>query len=235
MRIAVLSDIHANLTALKSVLTHCRQNYNDVKIIQLGDFIDYGMRPNEVISELVNIRNNIIVNIKGNHERALLGYETDRFSCTRGLDANNYTKTILNENSLDFINKTTNDFVELDLSGKKILCIHGDLTDIYWGKMTDDEIKNPVYEKYDIVLSAHTHISALKTVINSNKTHKTLFINSGSVGQPRNLNPNAQYCVIDLDSLSVFFHSIPYDIETEQNLYSGQINDYYKIRLRKGV
>ena len=47
----ILSDIHANLTALNAVLDHARANYKDYTIIILGDIVNYGMRPNEVISK----------------------------------------------------------------------------------------------------------------------------------------------------------------------------------------
>lgn len=233
MKIAILSDIHANLTALNAVLKDCRDKYGDIKFVHLGDCADYGMRPNETIFELQKIP--FMVNIKGNHERAILGYETDRFSSARGKEANAYTNSILNQNSLNYIKSMDDSYKEFDLCGKKILFVHGDLSDIYWGKMKDDEIKRKCYEKYDIVISGHTHISSLRTVINEAKTHKTIFVNPGSVGQPRNLNNNAQYCVLDIFKGSVLFYSVPYDIVAEQKLYDGNIDEYYKTRLSIGI
>lgn len=232
-KVAVLSDIHANLTALNAVLTDCESKYSEVKFIHLGDCIDYGMRPNETIAELQKIP--FIANIKGNHERAILGFEDERFSSPRGKEADNYTKSILNQSSLDYINSMKDGFEELEHCGKKILFIHGDLADIYWGKMKDDEITKEYYQKYDFVISGHTHVSSLRTVINENKTHKTLFVNPGSVGQPRNLNPNAQYCVIDFGTSSIDFNSVAYDIIREQTLYNGEIDEYYKTRLSFGL
>ena len=235
MLIAVFSDIHANLTALETVISHCEQNYKDISFIHLGDCIDYGMRPNETIVKLLSIKDKMLVNIKGNHERALLGYEKDRFSSQRGADANNYTKNILNKLSINFINQMSDNISELELNNKLILCVHGDLTDKHWGKMKDEELLNEKYQKYDYVLSGHTHISSLRAIINSEKTHKTLFINPGSIGQPRNLNPNAQYCVIDTLTSSVIFHSLNYNIEEETKLYNNEIDLYYKERLFKGT
>ena len=68
MLIAVFSDIHANLTALETVISHCEQNYKYISFIHLGDCIDYGMRPNETIVKLLSIKDKMLVNIKGNHE-----------------------------------------------------------------------------------------------------------------------------------------------------------------------
>lgn len=235
MYVAVISDIHANLTALKAVLLDINKRYGkNIFIINLGDCIDYGMRPNETIEILANLKN-IIVNIQGNHERALCGFELDRFSSERGYNANCYTKSILNSNSKDFLNKMGKKYVELELYKQKILCIHGDLNDIYWGKMNDDEIKKQEYEKYNYIFSGHTHIPSLRNVINKNKLHRTIFINPGSVGQPRNLNPCAQYCIINLKNSEVFFNSVRYDINLEQSFYKGEIDEYYKNRLVNGI
>ena len=234
MKIAVISDIHANLSAFNAIINDCNTKYGKIQIIHLGDCIDYGMRPNETISELEGLKSLIIVNIKGNHERALLGFEKERFSSPRGVVANNYTKSILTQTSLDYIAKMQDDFTELEINGKKILCVHGDLSDRYWGKMKDDETKKSIYLNYDYIISGHTHIPSLRTVI-EDKSKKTVFINPGSVGQPRNLKPSAQYCVIDFKTDSVDFNSVPYDIEMEQSLYSGQIDEYYKERLSKGI
>lgn len=235
MKIAILSDIHANLSALEKVLSHCQNHYKDISYIHLGDCIDYGMRPNETINKLLSIQDKIIVNLKGNHERALCGFEKDRFSSKRGAEANLYTKSILTDKSKDYINKMSDNVCEFEFNNKKILCIHGDLTDTFWGKMDNEEILSDKYLKYDYVISGHTHISSLRTIINKEKTHKTLFINPGSVGQPRNLNPNTQYCVIDLNNSSIEFHSLDYDIETETKLYKNEIDLYYRDRLYKGT
>ena len=75
----------------------------------------------------------------------------------------------------------------------------------------------------------------MRSVINKEKTHKTLFINPGSIGQPRNLNSNAQFCVIDTMTQSVDFCSLKYDIERESKLYTNEIDSYYRDRLYKGI
>ena len=62
-----------------------------------------------------------------------------------------------------------------------------------------------------------------------------LFINPGSVGQPRNHNPNAQYAVLDSESMSVELRSIEYPVDKAMDLYDGSIDDFYRKRLEKGV
>ena len=64
---------------------------------------------------------------------------------------------------------------------------------------------------------------------------KTVFINPGSVGQPRNLNPMAQYCILNTGTGQVDMRKVPYDIGKEQASYHGQVDDFYRERLESGV
>ena len=236
MKIALLSDIHANLTALEAVISHCFKKYNqNIPIIHLGDCVDYGMRPNEVIQILSNIKSQMLANIMGNHELALLGKRLDCFSSKRGYDANCYTQSILIHNSYDFIYNMQESGYVFEFDNKKFLIIHGDITDPYWGNMNDGEKKEPIYTQYDYVISGHTHISSLSYLTNKKKYKKTIFINPGSVGQPRNCNTKAQYAVLDTDTDSIYFESVYYDYKIEQALYNGEVDSYYKERLSKGI
>ena len=67
-KFVVLSDIHANLSALKAVIQDFKDKYSPDGVILLGDLINYGMRPNEVISEikLLSLEFPIICNLHGN-------------------------------------------------------------------------------------------------------------------------------------------------------------------------
>ena len=62
-----------------------------------------------------------------------------------------------------------------------------------------------------------------------------LFVNPGSVGQPRNHNPNAQYTILDFENLSVEMCAVPYDVERAMSLYSDQVDLFYRDRLKYGV
>lgn len=233
--LVLLSDIHGNYTALKSVLDDINNKYSYGKIIHLGDCVDYGMRPNEVIDELIKINDRVLVNIKGNHEMALNGYQFERFSSQRGKDANLYTNQILNTQSHKYIQEIMSDnYVSIEYNKKKILIIHGDLSDIYWGKMTNEEMLKSIYQEYDYVFSGHTHHSCFHTVSNKSQKHTTIFINPGSVGQPRNYNNKAQYCVVNTKTNQIFFESVLYNIDKEIKLYNNEIDEYYKNRLLIG-
>ena len=65
---------------------------------------------------------------------------------------------------------------------------------------------------------------------------RTIFLNPGSVGQPRNHNPRAQYLFVDTEKEIFHFNSVEYDVEYEQSLYEGaNIDNFYKIRLKNGI
>ena len=64
---------------------------------------------------------------------------------------------------------------------------------------------------------------------------KTIFINPGSVGQPRNHNSNAQFALLDTETEEIQLLKTSYDIKKEQSAYTGKVDDFYKVRLEKGI
>ncbi len=236
MRIAVYSDFHANLTATRAVLAHCDSRYGeDMRICLLGDYIDYGLRPNETLEAVFSLGERILGAILGNHETVCLHGGEERFSASRAADAAAYTGKIIAPQWKDELQRLcAPDKLALTVDGKRLLLVHGDLTDLYWGKMTEAERLNPLYADYDWVLSGHTHIPHFQFVVNRTTMRRTAFLNPGSVGQPRNLSPHAQYAVLDTEDDSVRFEAVAYDVEAEASLYRGQVDVFYAERLRDG-
>ena len=243
MKIAILSDIHANLSALNSVLDDIRNNHPVDAYILLGDIVNYGMRPNEVIAELEHLDKPILANIWGNHECAMVDdAQLPHFSTDRGRSALMYMRNILSEYSKQYIDGMTKEgYVKLEIEGKKFLLIHGDMKNVYWGKMTDAEQHDECYKKYDFVLHGHSHVPQYNEVYFADENplmrnkKKTVFINPGSVGQPRNHNPRAQYAILDTETGECQLLSVKYDIAYEQSLYPAEIDSFYKDRLERGV
>lgn len=244
-RFLVLSDIHGNLSALRAVISDFKsRGYNPDGIIILGDNINYGMRPNEVVEELrlLSERYDVIVNIFGNHEKALIDGETSHFSTDRGKKVLDFTRNHLNGESFEYINTLTKEgFKDLVIDGKRILFIHGDLSDPYWGKLNKNTVDDKSYGDFDFVISGHSHIPhlmehfhAAENPLYRNKK-RTVFINPGSVGQPRNHNPSAQYLYMEISSETFHFNSVPYDIDKERALYTEEVDPFYSDRLTKGI
>ena len=240
MKAAVLSDIHGNLSALKNVLEDVKKEGVD-HIIILGDIIDYGMHSNEVIDILREYESMITVNMWGNHEYAIMKDDYGRFSSQRGVESARHTKSIMSESSFDYISKINDSgMAELKTDGKRILCIHGNMEDHYWGTLNASSDLS-LYEGYDYVLSGHSHIphyfeQYYKTDDPKMRNkRKCIFINPGSVGQPRNHNNRAQYCILDFGTEEIRFRKVDYDIGFEQEAFDGSVDPFYKERLRYGT
>ena len=244
----ILSDIHSNLNALESVINDFEgRGLQPSAIALLGDCINYGMRPNEVIERLNEIykRYEIIVNIFGNHEKALLDGDTSHFSTDRGRSMLEYTRTRLSDKSKDYLLNQLSPagMKEMNVNGKLILFVHGSLTDPFWGKMTDEEMSKQIYAKYDYVISGHSHVPNFTEKFYEDKSKpeyrnkkRTVFLNPGSVGQPRNHNPRAQYLFVDFEAEIFHFNSVRYDVRYEQILYEGtEIDSFYRTRLTNGI
>ncbi len=239
---AVLSDIHGSLYALESV-TKDMEKYPVKGIILLGDIIDYGMQSNEVVDFiLTHFQDRVICNIRGNHERAILEKDFHGFSSQRGEDCARHTAGQLTDASVQYLttNLINSGTYEFELEGFSILAVHGSLENEYWGTIEPGR-DNGDYNRYDMVLSGHSHRPHVYAKFYEaddpeyRNRHKVIFINPGSVGQPRNHDPNAQYALIDTDTMSVFMRSVPYDVEAAMATYDGSVDDFYRARLRRGV
>lgn len=214
-------------------------------VILLGDLIDYGMRSNEIVQKLTELDNNswnILINIWGNHEKLVVDKDLERLSSDRGRVMAQYTARMLSSDSLDYINSAMNraGIQELNLCGLSCLAVHGSLEDNYWKAIGPENLRGE-YSNYDIVLSGHSHYSHCFTHFYEGDRPEyrnkkaVMFINPGSVGQPRNHNPFAQYAVLSLPSKRVELRAVEYDVSYEQSLFPDEIDLFYKIRLTNGI
>lgn len=242
MKVILFADIHANLTAFEAVLSDIEKRYTPDAFISLGDFIDYGMRSNEIIERIQKVNVPLLANLKGNHEKALIDGQLSRFSSERGRVMSTYTRNHLTQTSIDYINNVMQEpRQELDIDGYKVLLLHGDIDDPYWGKLSPAKIQDEKYQEYDYVLSGHIHqpfkidayFKADNPLMRNQK--RTTFINPGSVGQPRNQNPCAQYVYLDFETGETHFNTVPYDVEEEQKLFPEEIDKFYSERLKYGI
>jgi predicted phosphodiesterase len=169
--------------------------------------------------------------------------DTTRFATDRGRAILHYTQKRLSQESIDFINNRMNrdGTCTLEIDGKKLLLVHGILGDPYWGKFTPAELSREEYAEYDYVLTAHSHVCHYFEVlfkVDSPATRnkkKTVFINPGSVGQPRNINPCAQFGIFDTETTEYEHVCVPYNIVAEQDLYTDEVDVFYKDRLTLGI
>ena len=243
MRIVLLSDIHANITALQAVLEDIEHIGEFDVYALLGDIVNYGPRPNEAIEVIKGLSKSLLVNLWGNHEYSIFGGSLERFATDRGRAVLKYTNTILAGESRDYLDKCMNHqgFEEKEIDGKRILFVHGNLDDPYWGKFGIDKMNDERYAQYDYVISGHSHVPHYveQFFVSDNAVYRnkkrTIFINPGSVGQPRNHNPYAQYGILDLNTGNYGHRCVWYNVVAEQKLFNDSVDSFYKTRLTLGI
>ena len=208
MKIAVISDIHANLYALINVLEDIDYEKVDT-IICLGDLVGYGPHPNEVVA-MIKRRN--ILCIKGNYDNSVSDNE---FSYIRETDINKFSLpwavNELRAENLAYLKELPTS-ITLNAANKKILFVHGSPSSIneylYADKdNTADALKSM---EEDILVCAHTHIPATKQIDNK------VYINVGSVGKPKIGRPNSTYCLMEITKetgLTVKFKEVSYEVK----------------------
>lgn len=240
--ILILSDIHGNLEALKAVLY--KEDLTNVSgIILLGDLIDYGPHSNEVIQLLMDElpEEKILINLWGNHENAILTETFAGFSSQRGIESAKYTSSILNCKSRDYLEKLEPSGIKpFRLGVKKCLAVHGSLDNTLWTSIFPENIHGN-YKEYDYVFSGHSHYPHCFDVFYENEDpayrnkKRVLFLNPGSVGQPRDHSPYASYALMDLKTEEVQLKKVPYDVKKTIKHFSDQVDEFYKTRLKRGI
>lgn len=239
--VLILSDIHGNYSALNSVFKNI--DWDCIKgMILLGDLIDYGPSSNEAIELLKKFENKpIYCNIWWNHEYAIMTNTYGEFSSHRGGLCAKYTKEVLTESSIQYLEKMDKEGkVQFMLGNKKCLAVHGSLENPLWKSICPDKIQND-YSEYDYVFSGHSHREHFFSLYYKadspeyRNEKRTIFVNPGSVGQPRNHNPAASYAILNLENNEIQFKKVNYDIQTEQSRFSDKVDEFYKKRLERGI
>ncbi|MCE4617149.1 MAG: metallophosphatase family protein [Desulfurococcales archaeon] len=216
----VVSDIHGNIHALKAVLDHSR-GWDDV--IVLGDLVDYGPNPLEVIDLLRDLGARIV---RGNHDHAVaFGVDCRCGEKTHWLSVwfrENITLELLGDKEKSLLAGLPLR-VHLDASGVEVEAVHAapsnPLYAYLYPWLRDDEvcmmIKKPFRltsrEKVDcpsgFYLVGHTHYQFYRVA------RGAVIVNPGSVGEPRDGDPRASYALLDVDRGSVEFFRVKYPVD----------------------
>lgn len=219
MKIGVISDIHGNFAALQAVISVLDSLPCD-KILCLGDVCGYYSQINECINLL---KQKQVITIKGNHDSYLSGESI----CSRSDSVNRciaYQRNVITADNLQWIAN-----LPLRLLCSDLCAVHGG-----WNHPLDEYVSQfdfekipPQYPRSRIFLSGHTHIPAL------HQKHNILYLNPGSVGQPRNYDARAAFAIIDNGTVSL--HRVTYDIEqTVQHMRSAGFDEYFYKNLYYG-
>ena len=239
MKIAVISDIHANLEALEACLVKIEELKPD-KLICLGDIVDYCAQPNECI-ELV--KNNADVVLLGNHDEAQVDYGiADGFS-ENAFISSVHTRSVIKQEYKEYFKTLPRSFSLDDL-----LFVHAspDALPHYRYILTPDAARdNFASFKEKVCFIGHSHrpvifeecgknVFEAESVMNDGKYR--YIINVGSVGQPRDGNPQLSFGFFDNESFKYINYRFFYPAQSaSKKIVMEGLPLFLAERILKGV
>lgn len=224
MKIAVISDIHANMQALEAVMEDIKSQGCE-RVLCLGDLAMAGPQP-KIVIDFVKRQDNWTI-IQGNTDKLIADFSPeiiedmkDKFpvmACALVDDV-----CILENDKKEYLS-TLPPQQELEIEGVKILMVHGsprrNNEDILPGMpiQTVEEIVEGT--DADLILCGHTHVPC---GYQTNK--KQTIVNAGSVGRPMTSNPEACYAIVDIENgkFSIKHRFVDYDRETAATLVKAR-------------
>ena len=220
MRFAIFSDIHANLEALEAVLADARER-KCTDFVCLGDVVGYNANPHECV-ERVRAMDCPIV--KGNHDEQASLVESSRDFNEMAEQAIQWTR----DNSTSEDKEWLRD-LRLQRQVRDFTIVHATLdTPAQWGYVFNnlDAAASFTYQHTTVCFFGHTHlpmafirddgVRRVSTELLRIEMGKKYFINTGSVGQPRDGNWHAAYCIYDVENNIVEQRRVKYKVATAQ-------------------
>jgi len=218
LKYAIISDLHANLEALKVVLARVEKSAVD-QIVCLGDVVGYNAHPNECIDIMRELN---VPTVCGNHDAVACGLVDPYGFNPVALRAAMWTRETLRADNLEWL-KELPDVIAFD----EFLAVHGSPTDRDSYLFTWEEVVPyiPFIEErdYNLCFFGHTHYPGIFSSdgMYSVDEHsrfklgmgKSFFINPGSVGQPRDGDPRAAFGLLDTETREYELVRVAYNVE----------------------
>jgi predicted phosphodiesterase len=218
---AVFSDVHGNLPALEAVLADIDRR--GLPAVCLGDLVGYGPWPDEVAAL---VRERRIPCLMGNYDRGI-GFATGDCGCVYRTDAQRaegaaslaFTEARVSEETRAFLRSLADRFVIRTPNGE-VLAVHGSprrINEYLFADRPDSSLARLAAQgPWRAILFGHTHQPWARDVARPGDGGRTLFVNVGSAGRPRDGDWRACYAVLDPSRLAegpaaVAFARVPYD------------------------
>lgn len=213
----IFGDIHGNLPALEAVFDDMAQRGLTENLYCLGDLVGYGTFPNEVISA---IRSRNIPTIMGNYDQGV-GNSSDDCGCAYKTDS----AKKLGEQSIAWSNAEVTDenkaylrdlpaHNSLKLGDLDITLVHGSprkINEYLYQDRSDESLERIMNGiDADVMVCGHTHLPYHRILPSGQQV-----INAGSVGKPKDDNPDACYILLSAEGkqLTIEFIRVAYDVE----------------------
>ncbi|HYI11678.1 MAG TPA: metallophosphoesterase family protein [Thermoanaerobaculia bacterium] len=246
MRALVVSDLHANAEALRAVMKRVNRKKFD-SVICLGDFVGYGAQPNHVLDTMRTVKGQKLY-IRGNHDRVASGLDDANGFNHAAKAAALWTRVHLSPPNRRFLR----DLAVGPVVHKGVMLCHGSPYD------EDEYVFNihhagQVLALYNapIILYGHTHLPAVFSIdpemnvtgfaVRGDATLKLdprlrYLINPGSVGQPRDRNPDAAFIMLDTEKRTLQFFRVDYDrAKTQASILKAGLPEILATRLSYGT
>jgi predicted phosphodiesterase len=227
VRFLILSDIHANVTALQTAIAAVEGRWD--RALCLGDVVGYGPDPNEAL-DIVRSLNPIM--IRGNHDKAACGItDASDFNPVARIAAE-WTASQLRPENLELLRALPFGPVQVDA----LTLVHGAVADedeyvFAPGQALDGLLESPSA----VTFFGHTHFQGgfsyretqleviqMKPLPGASFSALRLeegtryLLNPGSIGQPRDGDPRAAFAIADMGHRVAEFWRVPYDVAAVQ-------------------
>lgn len=238
-KFAILGDIHANLEALTAVLDDAKAR-SVTNYVCVGDVVGYNASPCECVDIIRDLN---CLTVRGNHDHYCSYAESLDDFHPLAAQLIEWTRRQLSDAHLKWLQE-----LKMQAVVAGFMMVHGTLDmPERWGYVLDtlEAEAHLFYQTLALCFHGHTHVpiifekqgSVVKTepqTVNIQFGHK-YFINTGSVGQPRDGDPRASYCTYTPKTRTVEFFRVPYDIESAQaRIRAAHLPERLAIRLALG-
>ncbi|UYQ95785.1 metallophosphatase family protein [Chitinophaga horti] len=236
MKIALFSDIHANLPALEAFFQNLEKQQPDA-VYCLGDLVGYNIWPNEVINE---IRKRGIATITGNYDFGI-GRSSDDCGCAyksdeekaNGAVSIRVTNELVGDEERRYL-RSLPQHIRLEFEQYHVLLVHGSPRKVneYLFEDREEASMLRIMGDADILCFGHTHKPYHRLLPGDKHA-----INIGSVGKPKDGDPRGGYVMLHLDAdVRAEFIRFAYDVEqAARAVEESELPDAYAESLRRGV
>jgi predicted phosphodiesterase len=240
LRYAIISDVHGNLESLQLALAKLEP---DDVLVCLGDTVGYGPNPNECVRLISERARHAVL---GNHDLAALeSYGVEYFN-DAARAAISWTQTVLDEPSRNYLNT-----LPYELRLPEFLLVHGAPVN-YFEYILAKSTAAQAFARTDapVVFIGHTHIAEYyRLEADGTIGHKHMqrggelilepgrryIIDVGSVGQPRDLNPEASFVIYDTEKRRIEWIRYEYPIAAvQEKIHEAHLPNYLADRLEVG-
>lgn len=241
MKIGIYSDVHGNLDAFEAVLAAFTAE-GISRLWCLGDLVGYGANPNECIARARETTESFVI---GNHDAAVVGLEDTTFFNRYAREAVQWTAAHLTDENYDWLRG-----LPFTVTENGILLVHSSpFEPENWHYITRvaDVLNAFNATSLRVAFVGHTHQPMMLmhrdgqffqfngNALKMEEGYRYL-VNVGSVGQPRDGNPEAGFAVYDDEEQSISLRRIPYDIQAAQRrIREAGLPDVLAVRLDSGT